>query len=80
MKLYLCVTKPNNMEALTTQIKFNLDKRLNEIATIEQDCTGQWAFTTSKGYNGWEGQLYNNFDKCYSALKVYEKNSLYGYN
>lgn len=64
------------MNALTTQIKFELDIKLKEVATIEQDCTGQWAFTTSKGYNGWEGALHNNFDKCYSALKSYEKNSL----
>ena len=64
------------MTALTTEIKFILDKRLNEVATIEENSTGKWAFSTSKGYNGWEGTGFNNFDKCYSELKTYEKNSL----
>lgn len=64
------------MNAITTTIKFELDAKLKEIATIEQDCNGFWAFTTTKGYNGWEGELYNSFDKCYLSLKKYEKNNI----
>lgn len=64
------------MNLITTVVKFELDARLNEIATIEQDCNGLWGFSTTKGYNGWEGDLYNSFDKCYLALKKYEKNNV----
>ena len=64
------------MESLTTTIKFHLDSRLNEIATIDQDCNGLWGFTTTKGYNSWEGTLYKSFDKCYLDLKAYEKRNI----
>ena len=64
------------MNAITTQIKFELAAELNEIATIEQDFNGLWAFTTTKGYNGWEGDLFKSFNKCYNSLKKYEANSV----
>ena len=62
------------MNAITTKMVFEFDSRLNEIATIEENCNGIWAFTTNRGYNGWEGDGYKSFDSCYNALKKYEKN------
>jgi len=64
------------MNALTSKIRFELDKRLNEIATIEESENGKWAFTTTRGYNGWEGLLLDSFDKCYNELKRYEKRNI----
>lgn len=64
------------MDCLTTKIVFQLDSRLNELATIEEDCNGLWGFTTNKGYNTWEGEPYKSFDQAYKSLKVYEKNSV----
>lgn len=64
------------MTTLTTTIVFSLDSKLNETATIEQDCNGQWGFTTTRGYNTWEAIPYKSFDVAYSELKKYEKNSL----
>jgi hypothetical protein len=64
------------MKATTTTIRFELDSKLNENATIEQDDNGLWGFTTNRGYNSWEGKLFKSFDEAYSNLKKYEKNSL----
>lgn len=64
------------MNALTTTIVFELDSNLKETAKIEQDCNGSWGFTTTRGYNSWEGENYKSFDKVYSALKAYEKREL----
>jgi hypothetical protein len=63
------------MKAITTTIKFELPE-LNEIATIQENCFGQWAFTTTSGYNGWEGEPFKSFDKCYNELKSYEKRNI----
>ena len=68
------------MKALTTEIKFELNEQLKEVATIQNsDCGKKWAFITSRGYNGWDADwdsLYNSFDAVYKALKQYEKDSL----
>lgn len=64
------------MTTLTTIIRFELDSRLNETATIEQDDNGTWGFTTTRGYNSWEGDGYKSFDAVYNKLKAYEKESI----
>ena len=64
------------MKALTTTIRFELDSRLNEVATIQEDYNGLWAFQTTRGYNGWEGDLFKSFDVCYKELKAYEKRNV----
>lgn len=69
-------TKSKRMKILTASIQIELDSRLNEIATIEQNENGVFAFVTTRGYNGWEGKGYKSFDSVYAALKLYEKQSI----
>jgi len=68
------------MRALTTEIKFELNEQLKEVATIQNsDCGKKWAFVTSRGYNGWDADwntLPSSFEAAYKALKQYEKDSL----
>ncbi len=68
------------MKPLFTEIQFKLSDELNETATIQGTIAGsKWAFITSRGYNGWEGNGYKSFNACYTALIAYEKEAIKEY-
>ena len=67
------------MKASTELIRFDLDERLKEYATIERSDSGIWGVETTRGISTWGMKHFNSFDSAYAYLKSYEKEAIKDY-
>lgn len=74
--MYIYISKANNMTPLSPNLKFELDSRLDEVATIEQSFNGYWGFMTTRAYSTWDCFKFDTFEKCLANLIKYEKTCL----
>jgi hypothetical protein len=71
------MTKANNMKILqtleSTRIKVT-EPSISEIYYIEQDDNNRFYVTSSRGYNGYEGEGHSTIEAALKAIKTSIKN------